>query len=172
MASRGTRINSVLDQPYTGVRNDSLSTWYRHIPLDGIWIDLSDAASYVVRPHSDLFYLNPAHLPFSLPGEPGTIDYRYLEGFNVTNATEAASASSDLSKRRHGFYLLRDINLGPHGADARRSVSQIPTYEMHNLFGHRILNATYNNPLSIFPNRRPFLLRHLTFAGNGAIGSY
>lgn len=37
---------------------------------------------------------NPVHPPFGLPGESGGIIYTYPEGFNVTNATEYAAASS------------------------------------------------------------------------------
>ena len=38
--------------------------------------------------------MNPVHPGFSLPGEPGAVIYEYPEGFNLTNATEAASASA------------------------------------------------------------------------------
>lgn len=38
--------------------------------------------------------MNPVHPPFSLPGEKGNIIYDYPEGFNITNATEAASVSA------------------------------------------------------------------------------
>ena len=43
--------------------------------------------------------LNPVHPPFKLPGEPGAVIYEYPEGFNVTNSTEAASASAASSKQ-------------------------------------------------------------------------
>jgi alpha-glucosidase len=43
--------------------------------------------------------LNPVHVPFALPGEPGNCIYDFPEGFNITNATEAASASSASSSQ-------------------------------------------------------------------------
>lgn len=43
--------------------------------------------------------MNPVHPPFALPGEVGNIIYDYPEGFNITNATEAASASAASSSQ-------------------------------------------------------------------------
>lgn len=43
--------------------------------------------------------LNPVHVPFALPGETGNKIYEYPEGFNITNATEAAAASSASSSQ-------------------------------------------------------------------------
>lgn len=43
--------------------------------------------------------MNPVHPPFGLPGEPGSVIYGYPEGFNLTNATEAAVASSASSSQ-------------------------------------------------------------------------
>jgi alpha-glucosidase len=43
--------------------------------------------------------LNPVHPSFKLPGEPGNVIYEYPEGFNLTNATEAASASAASSSQ-------------------------------------------------------------------------
>ncbi|EEH47375.2 uncharacterized protein PADG_03473 [Paracoccidioides brasiliensis Pb18] len=37
--------------------------------------------------------LHPVHPPFPLPGEPGNVSYYYPEDFDITNATETASAS-------------------------------------------------------------------------------
>ncbi|CAG8955439.1 hypothetical protein HYFRA_00010305 [Hymenoscyphus fraxineus] len=74
---------------------NELSTWYKEIPFDGIWIDMSEVSSFCVGScGSKNVTLNPVHPPFSLPGEPGNVIYDYPEGFNLTNATEAASASA------------------------------------------------------------------------------
>jgi alpha-glucosidase len=43
--------------------------------------------------------LNPAHVPFALPGETGAHIYEYPEAFDVTNSTEAASASAAQSSQ-------------------------------------------------------------------------
>ncbi|WQF87535.1 Putative glycoside hydrolase family 31, galactose mutarotase-like domain superfamily [Colletotrichum destructivum] len=40
-------------------------------------------------------------------------------------------------------------------------------YDFHNLFGHQILNATYQALLSVLPGKRPFIIGRSTFAGSG-----
>ncbi|KAK6416691.1 hypothetical protein LTR95_017428, partial [Oleoguttula sp. CCFEE 5521] len=40
-------------------------------------------------------------------------------------------------------------------------------YDVHNLFGHQILNATYQALLEVFPGKRPFIIGRSTFAGTG-----
>jgi alpha-glucosidase len=43
----------------------------------------------------------------------------------------------------------------------------VKEYDVHNLFGHQILNATYNGLLKVFPTKRPFIIGRSTFAGSG-----
>ncbi|KAF7446896.1 Alpha-glucosidase, family 31 glycosyl hydrolase [Pyrenophora tritici-repentis] len=77
---------------------------------------------------------------------------------------------------------VRDINYPPYvinhvqdGADlAVHAVSPNAThangmeeYDVHNLFGHQIINATYQGLLSVFPGKRPFIIGRSTFAGSG-----
>jgi len=51
---------------------DELSRWYKDIPFDGIWIDMSEVSSFCVGScGTGNLTLNPAHVPFKLPGEPG-----------------------------------------------------------------------------------------------------
>jgi alpha-glucosidase len=65
------------------------------VDFDGIWLDMNEASSFCVGSCGSTNYTqNPVHPPFGLPGEPGNVIYGYPEGFNLTNATEAASASS------------------------------------------------------------------------------
>ncbi|KAK4985984.1 hypothetical protein LTR66_008016 [Elasticomyces elasticus] len=45
-------------------------------------------------------------------------------------------------------------------------------YEMHNLYGHQISNATYHALLQVFPGRRPFTVGRSTFAGSGNFTSH
>ena len=45
-------------------------------------------------------------------------------------------------------------------------------YEMHNLFGFLISNATYHALLNVFPGRRPFTVGRSTFAGSGNFTSH
>lgn len=65
------------------------------MPWDGIWIDMSEVSSFCIGScGSGNLSLNPVHPSFLLPGEPGDLILTYPEGFNLTNATEAAQASS------------------------------------------------------------------------------
>jgi alpha-glucosidase len=40
-------------------------------------------------------------------------------------------------------------------------------YDYHNLFGHQILNATYQGLLQVYPEKRPFIIGRSTFVGSG-----
>lgn len=61
---------------------------------------MSEASSFCVGScGSGNVTQNPVHPPFGLPGEPGSVIYDYPEGFNLTNATEAASASAGSSSQ-------------------------------------------------------------------------
>jgi len=146
--------------------------------------------------------MNPVHPPFSLPGDPGALIYNYPEGFNLTNATEASSASAAAAAQSSANpppattatpnYLVttltpgvRNVNHPPYvinnvqGDLAVHAVSPNAThhdgveeYDVHNLFGHQILNATYHALLSIFPTKRPFIIGRSTFAGSGTLAGH
>lgn len=180
--------------------------WHEKVAFSGIWIDMSEVSSFCVGScGSGRFVENPVHPPFSLPGEPGSVIYDYPEGFNLTNATEAAAASAGSSSqsaaaaatetpspstttsylrttvtpgvRQEVFppYALNNIN----GALPVHAVAPNAThhdgsseYDIHNLFGHEILNATYNALLKVFPGKRPFIIGRSTFAGSGTIAGH
>ncbi|KAI9876605.1 MAG: hypothetical protein M1830_006123 [Pleopsidium flavum] len=80
---------------------------------------------------------------------------------------------------------VRNINYPPYvinnvqGDLANHAVSPNAThadgtqeYDVHNLFGHEILNATYNALLSVFPGKRPFIIGRSTFAGSGMFAGH
>ncbi|KLJ06112.1 alpha-glucosidase [Blastomyces silverae] len=179
-----------------------LKEFFNKVPYDGIWIDMNEVSSFCVGScGSGNLTLNPVHPPFQLPGEPGNVIYDYPEGFNITNATEAASASSasleqQASKTavisaatttRRPDYLrttpiprVRNVNHPPYvinhvqGDLAVHAVSPNAThadgtleYDIHNLYGHQLLNATYQGLLEVFPNKRPFIIGRSTFSGSG-----
>lgn len=176
---------------------DSLMSHHEKIPWDGIWIDMSEASSFCVGScGSGNLSLNPVHPPFSLPGEPGDIDYTYPEGFNLTNATEAASASAASAAQASAAgttsftsqayftprvtpgvrnineppYVINNVNgdLAVHAVSPNAThVDGVQEYDVHNLFGSQILNATYQGLLSVFPGKRPFIIGRSTFAGAG-----
>ncbi|KAF1998665.1 glycoside hydrolase family 31 protein [Amniculicola lignicola CBS 123094] len=173
--------------------------WHKEVPYDGIWIDMSEVSSFCVGScGTGNVTMNPVHPPFALPGEKGNVIYEYPEGFNITNATEAASASAAASSQAAAMstadasstaiaYLrttptqgVRDVNYPPYVIDnvqgdlAVHAVSPNAThhngveeYDVHNIFGHQILNATYQGLLSVFPGKRPFIIGRSTFAGSG-----
>lgn len=179
---------------------DSMVGWHSNIPWDGIWIDMSEVSSFCVGScGTGNLSLNPVHPSFALPGEEGAVIYSYPEGFNLTNATEAAAASS--ANAAQNSYLasasppstattpyfsatitpgVRNVNQPPYvinnvnGDLAVHAVSPNAThidgveeYDVHNLFGHQILNATYQALLSVFPGKRPFIIGRSTFASTG-----
>ena len=143
--------------------------WHSKVAFDGAWIDMSEASSFCVGScGSGNITMNPVHPSFGLPGEPGNVIYGYPEGFNLTNATEAASASSAAASQSSAAatpsssgdttYLrttptpgVRDVNHPPYvinnvqGDLAVHAISPNAThadgtqeYEVHNLFGHQV----------------------------------
>lgn len=170
---------------------------------DGAWVDMSEISSFCVGScGSGNLTLNPVHPPFALPGEAANPVLKYPEGFNRTNATEAASASAALASYSSAYpttsatttpsYLrttptpgVRDVNYPPYvinniqGALGRSAISPNAThadgtleYEMHNLWGHGILKATYNALSTVFPGVRPFIIGRSTFSGSGAYAGH
>ncbi|KAL8701098.1 MAG: hypothetical protein Q9224_000656, partial [Gallowayella concinna] len=179
---------------------NEMVTWHNKIAYDGAWIDMSEVASFCIGScGTGNITLNPVHPPFKLPGEPGAVIYSYPEGFNLTNATEAAAAASASSSQAAAFstgdagssttptYLrttptpgARDINYPPYvinnvqGDLATHAASPNAThadgreeYDVHNLYGLQILNATYNALLAAIPGKRPFIIGRSTFSGAG-----
>ncbi|KAK3694555.1 putative alpha-glucosidase precursor [Podospora appendiculata] len=180
---------------------DEFVRWSKEVAFDGIWIDMSEVSSFCVGScGSGNLTLNPVHPPFLLPGEADNLVLRYPEGFNITNATEAASASaaqysqdhpamataSSTSTTESSYYRTtptpgsRNVNWPPYvinnfqGDLGVHAVSPNAThhggsleYDFHNLFGHQILNATYQALLTVFEGKRPFIIGRSTFAGSG-----
>jgi alpha-glucosidase len=166
-------------------------------------MDMNEASSFCVGScGSDSVHLNPAHPPFKLPGDPGYLLFDYPEAFNVTNVTQAASASAAASSQEEANsatqpsaptttvpYLrttptpgARNVNWPPYvlnnvqtGHDlAVHAVSPNAThadgtldYDVHSLYGHQIINATYQGLLAVSPTKRPFIIGRSTFAGSG-----
>ncbi|KAF2645172.1 hypothetical protein P280DRAFT_391630 [Massarina eburnea CBS 473.64] len=83
--------------------------YHEQLAFDGWWLDISDLSSWCTGScGTGRLDLNPIHVPFKLPGEPGQINYDYPEAFDITNATEAASAShwgGDTNSRWGNMYM-------------------------------------------------------------------
>ncbi|KAH7130041.1 glycosyl hydrolases family 31-domain-containing protein [Dendryphion nanum] len=189
---------------------NEILTWHKVTPFDGIWIDLSEAASFCAGSCGNgRLTENPVHPPFLLPGDPLTFPFDYPEGFNVTNATEAASAAAASASQASAISAspvlpapttttqgrtvptpgVRNLNFPPYvinhvqpghalGKSAiapnatHNDASNTTEYEMHNLFGLQISNATYHSLLDLFPGRRPFTVGRSMFAGSGKTTSH
>lgn len=174
-------------------------TWHNKISFDGAWIDMSEVSSFCVGScGSNNITMNPVLPGFPLGG---TV-YGYPEGFNMTNATEysadtaasssAAAAKSTPSASSSTSYLrttptpgVRDINHPPYAINnvqgdlAVHAVSPnathaegTPEYDVHNLFGHQILNTTYQALLRAIPGKRPFIIGRSTFLGSGMFAGH
>ncbi|KAF2839462.1 glycoside hydrolase family 31 protein [Patellaria atrata CBS 101060] len=177
---------------------EELKLWHNEAFFSGIWIDMNEPSSFCIGScGSNNLTMNPVHPPFILPGDPGNVDLRYPEGFNITNATEAASVSalsSSLSAATPSpsassapVYIhttpeigQRNIEYPPYvinnylGELSSHTVASNAThydgsleYDYHSTWGHQLLNATYHGLLEVFPGKRPFIIGRSTFAGSG-----
>lgn len=52
------------------------------------------------------------------------------------------------------------------------SLSNNTPFDVHNLAGHEILNATYQALLAVFPGKRPFIIGRSTFASSGRFAGH
>lgn len=176
---------------------------YQNIPFDGAWIDMNEVSSFCDGScGSGNLTLNPVHPPFALPGEPSNPVLYYPEGFNITNSTEAASASAAIASHSSAYptstssttvsYLrttptagVREVNYPPYvinnvqGPLGRSAMSPNAThadgileYDMHNFWGHSSLKATYAALSAVFPGKRPFVIGRSTFSGSGSYAGH
>lgn len=70
----------------------------------------------------------------------------------------------------HPPYAINNVqgDLAVHAVSPNAThVDGTQEYDVHNLFGHQILNATYQALLSVFPGKRPFIIGRSTFSGSG-----
>ena len=67
-------------------------------------------------------------------------------------------------------YVINNVNgaLGVHAVSPNAThIDGIEEYDVHSLYGHQLLNATYEALLEVFPGKRPFIIGRSTFAGSG-----
>lgn len=95
------------DNKTQGFWTGEFKRYMDQLQYDGWWLDVSDATSFCTGAcGNNNLSLNPVHVPFPLPGDPNTglaVDFRYPEKFEVTNATEAASASASLASQSAAY---------------------------------------------------------------------
>lgn len=137
--------------------------WYQNVSFDGIWIDMSEVSSFCVgscgsdapEPSSSASQTSTATAttaPASTSWYPQTTPTPGVRNINyppyVINNTLGDLASHALSP-----------NATHHGGFVQ--------YDFHNLFGHQILDATYQALLEVFPEKRPFIIGRSTHASSG-----
>ncbi|KAI0505593.1 glycoside hydrolase family 31 protein [Xylaria bambusicola] len=135
-----------------------VTEYHKKIPFDGIWIDMSEVASFCV-------------------GSCGSSERDY--GFIAPDSTSSSGTTgSSLSDPRNVDFPPYAIN-NYHGALAGKTLSPNAThsdgtvqYDFHNVWGHQLLNATYHALLNISPKKRPFIIGRSTFAGSGRVAGH
>ncbi|KAI1193145.1 glycoside hydrolase family 31 protein [Nemania serpens] len=129
--------------------------YHKNIPFDGIWIDMSEVASFC-------------------SGSCGSTGRDY----GKTRSFSSSTADSRTADPRNLDYPPYAIN-NYHGELAGHTLSPNAThndgtvqYDFHNVWGHQLLNATYHALLNIFPTKRPFIIGRSTFAGSGKVAGH
>ncbi|KAJ9211489.1 CAZyme family GH31 [Paecilomyces variotii] len=98
-------------------------------------------------------------------------------------ATASASASTTTSYLRttptpgvrdvnHPPYVINNVqpghDLAVHAVSPNAThIDGVSEYDVHNLWGYQILNATYHGLLKVWEDKRPFIIGRSTFAGSG-----
>ncbi|KAI1420083.1 glycoside hydrolase family 31 protein [Xylaria sp. FL1777] len=135
-----------------------VTEYHKQIPFDGIWIDMSEVASFC-------------------SGSCGSSE----RGYGSTLPKLSSSSDTAVS----GTTETRNVNFPPyavnnyHGELAGHTLSPNAThsdgsvqYDFHNVWGHQLLNATYHALLNISPKKRPFIIGRSTFAGSGRVAGH
>ncbi len=151
-----------------------LERWHaNNVSFDGIWIDMSEVSSFCVGScGTNNLTLNPVHPPFLLPGEradDGGVS-RPPDATETPKSYLRTTPTPGIRNINHPPYVINNVQ----GDLAVHAVSPNAThhggyaeYDVHNLFGHQVLDATYRALVSMFPTRRPFIIGRSTFAGSG-----
>lgn len=137
-----------------------LVQFHNRTPFSGIWIDLSEASSFCVGScGSGKLTSNPQHPPFLLPNDELQTNFNYPEGFNVSNATEAASASAGAASQSAALLTTTLLPAATTTTQGRTEPTlgvrntTYPPYVINNVqAGHALVKgsispvATHNDP--------------------------
>ncbi|KAF2166997.1 glycoside hydrolase family 31 protein [Zasmidium cellare ATCC 36951] len=136
-----------------------IQRFHEVLDFDGFWLDVNDANSFCTGScGEEMLNQNPIHIPLPFPGDPDSavaVDYRYPEGFEVTNATEAASASAAIASQSASYptpAVTPTPVLGRTLPTPGVRNLNFPPYAINNFLpGHSLVkqaispNATHNN---------------------------
>ncbi len=179
---------------------DEMATWHNKLAFDGAWIDMSEVSSFCVGScGSNNITMNPvlpgfplgAHVYGYPEGFNKTNATEYAADATASSIAAASSTSASSSTASPSYLRttptpgVRDVNHPPYvinnvqGDLAVHAVSPNAThadgtqeYDVHNLFGHQILNATYQALLRAIPGKRPFIIGRSTFLGSGMFAGH
>ncbi|KAJ4297284.1 hypothetical protein N0V88_004202 [Collariella sp. IMI 366227] len=118
---------------------EELRIWSEKVAFDGIWIDMSEVASFCVGSCGTGNLTSTPRTPFHLPGEPGNLVLQYPEGFDLTNRTEASSASSLLSSKPIPAPPPPTPTLPHHPTPGTRNINH--PYALNNFHGDLAVHA-------------------------------
>ncbi|KAI1810462.1 glycoside hydrolase family 31 protein [Poronia punctata] len=138
-----------------------VSEYHKKIPFDGIWIDMNEVSSFctgscgsserdygVVSPRSS--FIQPS---------PNT------ESTNMADPRDLGTPPYTINNYHGG---LAGHTMSPNATHGDGTVQ----YDLHNLWGYQLLNATYHGLLDVFPKKRPFIIGRSTFAGSGRVAGH
>ncbi|KAJ3562776.1 hypothetical protein NPX13_g8438 [Xylaria arbuscula] len=135
-----------------------VTEYHSKIPFDGIWIDMSEVASFCI-------------------GSCGSSDRDYEYDVLELRSSSDVPGSTVSDTRNVNFppYAVNNY----HGELAGKTMSPNAThkdgtiqYDFHNVWGYELLNATYHALLNISPKKRPFIIGRSTFAGSGRVAGH
>lgn len=131
----------------------------------------------------------PGNVIYDYPEGFGLRNKTEAASASAASSSQAAAAETGSSTSSSISYLrttptagVRNINYPPyvinHDQDGHDLSSHavspnathsdgVQEYDVHSLFGHQILNATYHGLLKVDEKKRPFIIGRSTFAGSG-----
>ncbi|CAL5865810.1 uncharacterized protein PFLUO_LOCUS16 [Penicillium psychrofluorescens] len=140
---------------------NEIVTWHQKLSFDGIWIDMSEVSSFCVGScGSGHLSLNPIDSLGSGSSSPSVTSYL------------RTTPTPGVRNINHPPYVINHDQTGHdlavHAVSPNAThVDGVQEYDVHNLFGHQLLNATYHGLLGVNSTKRPFIIGRSTFAGSG-----
>ncbi|KAF2091303.1 glycoside hydrolase family 31 protein [Saccharata proteae CBS 121410] len=118
---------------------------------------------------------------FNLTNSTEAAEASLLSSSQAAASSTAGSSSTTTSYLRtsptagarnveHPPYVINNVqgDLSVHAVSPNAThFNGVQEYDVHNLWGYQILNATYEALLDVFPGKRPFIIGRSTFAGAG-----
>ena len=155
-----------------------MTRWHEKVDFSGIWIDMNEVSSFCQGSCG-------SNNRTQKPGPQSTI--AGSENLLASRALDSAPEAADIPTSLKASVVPgdRNVNYPPyainhvHGILAEHAVSPNAThhdgtqeYDVHSIWGHQILNATYNALINIAPTKRPFIIGRSTFVSSGTVAGH